>query len=46
MKCVICPNDAGKKKTCGPKCLSKLKSLNGTRLHKEGISKGWNDRNR
>lgn len=46
MKCVICPNDAGKKKTCGPKCLSKLKSLNGTRLHKSGISRSWNDRNR
>jgi len=46
MKCKICPNDAGKKKTRSRACLIKLRSLNGTRLHKLGISRGWNDRNR
>lgn len=42
----MCPNDAGKKKTCSRSCLIKLRSLNGTRLHKAGISRSWNDRNR
>ena len=44
MTCKMCNKDSGKNKTCSPECLAKLKSINGTRLHKEGKSRSWNDR--
>lgn len=43
MKCKMCPNDAGKKKTCSRSCLIKLRSLNGTKSNQEkrGFSAYW-----
>lgn len=53
MNCIVCnqPTEPFKStgkypKTCSPECLSILRGRNGTRIHKEGTSKGWNDRNR